>query len=188
MNIITKGYLGFIMKGKFSRKNTLISLGLVPLALFAMSGNASAADSTINITGNVVASPCSIEAKKDVNLGDIDASKLIDADSASPFVGLWVDVTACPATTTSAVATFSGTVSNTDYYANSGTAKNVEVELVKDSGGANLGNGKTYNVNIASTTHAGSFLMRARVKNDGKGNAATPGTISSAIQLTVQYK
>ncbi|MFN1128817.1 fimbrial protein [Lelliottia nimipressuralis] len=176
------------MKGKFSRKNTLISLGLVPLALFAMSGNASAADSTINITGNVVASPCSIEAKKDVNLGDIDASKLIDTGSASPFVKFWVDMTACPATTTSAVGTFSGTASNTDYYANAGTAKNVEVEVANDASGANLGNGKTYNVNIASSTHAGSFLMKARVKNDGKGNAATPGTISSTVQLTVQYK
>jgi minor fimbrial subunit len=176
------------MKGTFSRKNTLISLGLVPLALFAMSGNASAADSTINITGNVTASPCKIEAVKNIDLGDIDASKLAATGNASSYVSFYIDVTDCPATTTNATATFSGTASNTDYYANAGTAKNVEVELVSSYSSTNMGNGKIYSLAINSTNHNASYGLKVRVKNDGKGNAVTPGTISSAIQMTIAYK
>ena len=176
------------MKGKCCRKNTFISLGLVPLALFAMSGNASAADSTINITANVVASPCTIEAVKNIDLGDIDASKLATTGTASSYVTFSVTVSECPATTTSALATFSGTASNTDYYANSGTAKNVEVELVTSYSSANMGNGKSMNVGIDSATHASSFNLKTHVKNDGKGSAVTPGSVSTAIQMAVAYK
>jgi len=176
------------MKGKFSHKNTLISLGLVPLALFALSGNASAADSTINITATVVASPCTIEAVKNVDLGDIDATKLATTGTSSAYVSFSVNLTDCPATTTGAVATFSGTASNTDYYANSGTAKNVEVELVSSYSSANLGNGKTYNVVPDPSTHAGAYNMKVHVKNDGKGSAVTPGSVSTAIQMAIAYK
>jgi minor fimbrial subunit len=176
------------MKGIFGRKNTLISLGLVPLALFVMSGNASAADSTINITGTVVASPCTIEAVKNVDLGDIDATKLATTGTSSAYVSFSVNLTDCPATTTSATATFSGTASNTDYYANSGTAKNVEVELVTSYSSANMGNGKSMNVSIDSATHASSFNLKTHVKNDGKGSAVTPGSVSTAIQMAVAYK
>ena len=144
------------MKGKSSRKNTLISLGLVPLALLAMSGNAHAADSTINITGTVVASPCTIEAVKNVDLGDIDATKLAATGTSSDYVSFSVNLTNCPATTTSATATFSGTASNTDY--------------------------------IDYATHAASFNLKTHVKNDGKGSAVTPGSVSSAIQMAVAYK
>jgi|EndMetStandDraft_3_1072993.scaffolds.fasta_scaffold02516_7 minor fimbrial subunit len=176
------------MKGKSSRKNTLISLGLVPLALLAMSGNAHAADSTINITGTVVASPCTIEAVKNVDLGDIDATKLAATGTSSDYVSFSVNLTNCPATTTSATATFSGTASNTDYYANSGTAKNVEVELVTSYSSANMGNGKSMNVTIDSATHASSYNLKTHVKNDGKGSAVTPGSVSSAIQMAIAYK
>ncbi|MBF4179900.1 fimbrial protein [Lelliottia nimipressuralis] len=176
------------MKGKSSRKNTLISLGLVPLTLFAMSGNASAADSTINITGTVVASPCTIEAVKNVDLGDIDATKLATTGTASTFINFSINMTDCPATTTSATATYSGTASNTDYYANSGTAKNVEVEVASSYSSLPMGNGATQGVNIDAATHAASFNLKARVKNDGKGSAVTPGSVSSAIQVAVQYK
>jgi len=176
------------MKGKSSRKNTLISLGLVPLALLAMSGNAHAADSTINITGTVVASPCTIEAVKNVDLGDIDATKLAATGTSSDYVSFTLNLTNCPATTTSATATFSGTASNTDYYANSGTAKNVEVELVSSYSSTNMGNGKTFNIGIDAATHGASYGLKTHVKNDGKGSAATPGSVSSAIQIAMAYK
>lgn len=176
------------MKGKWNCKNTLISLGLVPLTLFAMSGNASAADLIMNITGTVMASSCTIEAVKNVDLGDIDATKLATTGTSSDYVSFSVNLTNCPATTTSATATFSGTVSNTDYYANSGTAKNVEVELVTSSSSANMGNGKSMNVNIDSATHASSYNLKVRFKNDGKGSAVTPGSVSSAIQMSIFYK
>lgn len=176
------------MKGKSSRKNTLISLGLVPLALLAMSGNAHAADSTINITGTVVASPCTIEAVKNVDLSDIDATKLATTGSASTFINFGIALSNCPATTTSATATYSGTASNTDYYANSGTAKNVEVEVASTYSSLPMGNGATQNVTIDASTHAASFNLKARVRNNGKGSAATPGTVSSAVQVAVAYK
>ena len=176
------------MKGKSSRKNTLISLGLVPLALLAMSGNAHAADSTINITGTVVASPCTIEAVKNVDLGDIDATKLAATGTSSDYVSFSVNLTDCPATTTSATATYSGTASNTDYYANSGTAKNVEVEVASSYSSLPMGNGATQGVNIDAAKHSASFNLKACVRNDGKGSAVTPGTVSSAIQVAVAYK
>jgi minor fimbrial subunit len=176
------------MKGKFNRKNTLFSLGLVPLALFALSGNANAADSTININANVVASPCVVEAVKNIDLGDIDATKLATTGTSSAYVSFTISLTECPATTTTATATFNGTASNTDYYANSGTAKNVEIELVTSYSSTNLGNGKSMNTGIDASTHIGNLNVKVHVKNDGKGSAVTPGSVSSAIQMTVTYK
>ena len=176
------------MKVNSHRGKILSTLFFVPLALTTLSHTANAADSTINITGTVVASPCTIEAEKTIKLGDIDASKLATTGSSSPFVSFSVNLSECPATTTSAVATFSGTAADTDYYANTGEAKNVDIELVSSYSSANLGNGKTYNVSIDSTTHAAAYNMKTRVRNDGKGSAVTPGSVSSAIQMSIAYK
>lgn len=44
------------------------------------------------------------------------------------------------------------------------------------------------NTGIDASAHSSSFNVKVRVKNDGKGSAVTPGTISSAIQMTVAYK
>lgn len=176
------------MNERFYHHRMLSALYLVPIALLALAGSANAADSTINITGTVVASPCTVEAVKNVDLGDIDASKLATTGSTSPFVTFSVDLTDCPATTTGATATFTGTASHTDYYANTGTAKHVDVELAASYSSDNKGNGSIYGTTINSSTHAGSFGLKARVRNDGEGSAVTPGSVSSAIQLTIGYK
>ena len=176
------------MKVNSHRGRILSSLFFVPLALTTLSHMANAADSTINITGTVVASPCTAEAEKNINLGDIDASKLATTGTTSPLVSFSISLTDCPATTTSAIATFSGTASNTDYYANTGTAKNVDVELMTSYSSSNMGNGKTMNTGIDATTHAGTFNLKTRVRNDGKGSAVTPGSVSAAIQVSIEYK
>lgn len=176
------------MKQRFYHHRMLSSLYLVPLAMLALASSANAADSTINITGTVVASPCTAEASKDIDLGDIDASKLATTGTTSSFVGASIALTECPATTTSATATFTGTAADTDYYANTGTAKNVDVELVTSYSSTNLGNGRSMNTGIDSTSHSGTFNIKARVRNDGKGSAVTPGSVSSAIQVAIEYK
>ncbi|MFO6296917.1 fimbrial protein [Rahnella selenatireducens] len=165
-----------------------LSLVLSTMLLLSMQ-HAMAADSTINITGTVIASPCTVVAVKDVDLGTtIDASKLATAGTASNFISFNLDMTNCPASTTKATATFTGPVSHVDYYANAtGSAKHAIVELVSNYSSTNMGNGKIFSTAIDAGTHAGTFGLKARIRNDGDGSAVTPGTVITPVEVTIAW-
>lgn len=171
---------------KFRNKNISAQLMLC-LAMAAGSGSAMAADTTINITGNVVATPCSIATTKAVVIPDVNASVLTTAGTASPFTNFTLEITNCPATTTGADLTFGGTASHVDYYQNTGTAQNVDVELTSDYGQKNMGVGKVFAVAINATTHSSNVDLKTRIRNGGDG-AAMPGTVVAAVLVSIAYK
>lgn len=149
---------------------------------------------TLNITGNVVASPCEVNAASQnmtIDLGggkDLQTADLNEAGSSSPWVPITVALENCPAGTSSVTATFHGTSDTNDpdtLYSNTGTATNVAVQLEGTSQEA-YGNGKTSTIAIADATD-GKPTWKLQTRAFSKSGSVTPGTINSVITMSFAY-
>lgn len=144
---------------------------------------------TINITGKVIASPCSLSQgdSMSVDLGQsLQAKDLETAGAGSTWVPFTLGLVSCPTGTTSVTATFSGTSDTSDatrLYKNSGTAGNIAVEL-QDDKNTPLGNGSILTGTI-DTSHAYTYNLKARAFTAQGGT--TPGTIASEVMVAFTY-
>ncbi|HEX4503369.1 MAG TPA: fimbrial protein [Scandinavium sp.] len=164
---------------------------LVVVIACAFNASAFAADTlTINVSGNVVASPCKVNGggtSLSVPLGDIQSTTLSAAGTSSTPVAFDLKFTECPAGTNSVIATFTGTadpVAGTSYYQNAGTAKNVAVGLIQVDTGNLKGTGSTITQSVLADRTA---TMKMQAKAYSSAGGATPGTITSAIVATMTY-
>ncbi|HGM6627006.1 TPA: fimbrial protein [Serratia marcescens] len=156
-----------------------------------LSTSTMAADVTINVTGKVVASPCTVDNNGNYNIDlgqNISAATLNPANSYSAWKNFNVTLSNCPAGTTKVTATFAGTAdsNNTAMYANTtgtGFAQNVAVQLQNGTAGTNTGNGATMTVNVASS--AAAFPLQARAYSTPGG--ATTGNIAAAVLMNMTY-
>lgn len=156
-----------------------------------LSTSTMAADVTINVTGKVVASPCTVDNSGvyNIDLGqNISAATLNPANSYSSWKNFNVTLSNCPAGTTKVTATFAGTAdsNNTAMYANTtgtGFAQNVAVQLQNSTAGTNTGNGATMTVNVASSSAI--FPLQARAYSTPGGT--TPGNIAAAVLMNMTY-
>lgn len=145
---------------------------------------------SINIKGNIVASPCEIDQDNsniNIELGEsLKASDgVTEGAKVSPMIPSQIKLINCPAGTYNVTATFHGTSSTTlpDFlYANDGTAKNVAVVLERSST-SGLGNGKTYTVPVDENKQA-VFPMQSYAYSLGN---TTAGTISSVVSVSFTY-
>jgi type 1 fimbria pilin len=171
-------------------------IALFALSAFALSGtmgsNAFAADSTVNVTGNIVSPACVVSTDSktvSIPLGEVQANTVAAAKSFSPWSSNYtLNLTGCPSVTTKVNATFSGTAdtNDTNGYANaaSGGSKAVSTQLAKTDGTTFLKNGASYG-NVAVSNGSVSFTVKARLYSE-KG-AVAPGAVSSAVQVTFTY-
>ncbi|MGK8664916.1 fimbrial protein [Serratia marcescens] len=149
------------------------------------------ATSKLVITGNIKAAPCEIDGANgtiSVNLGDdISAAVLATSGASSPWVEFPLTLKNCPSTTTSVVATFSGTAAeeSASLYKSTGSSRRVQIEL-QNNQGANLGNGKSMTQSVNQATHEAKFNLRARAYSTNGGS--TPGSIDGALQVTFVYQ
>jgi minor fimbrial subunit len=165
-----------------------IKCGVIALAIF--SGMVSAADVTINVSGKVIASPCTVETASNisVDLGqNLQAADLNASGKYSAWVPISLKVKNCPTSTSNVVATFSGTADTaaaTRLYKNTGGASNLAVELQQAvSPYKALGNNQTLTVARAADNTA-EFKLQARAWATG---AASTGTIASVVSATFTY-
>lgn len=145
---------------------------------------------TLNITGNVVASPCQVSSDsitKSVDLGqNIQASLLQTAGSTTDWVNFDINLNSCPAGTTKAIMTMHGTAdlaNPADMYRNNGTATNLAVQ-VQSQAGDQLGDTKTISGIIASNSYTYKLRARAFTQNGG----VMPGSIISVVTATFEYQ
>lgn len=145
---------------------------------------------TLNITGNVIASPCQVSSDsitKSVDLGqNIQASSLQTAGAATDWVNFDINLNSCPAGTTKAIMTMHGTAdlnNPADMYRNTGTATNLAVQ-VQSQAGEQLGNTKTISGTIASNAYTYKLRARAYTQNGG----VMPGSISSVVTANFEYQ
>lgn len=145
--------------------------------------------STINITGNVVASPCVIDSSNsiiNVDLGKIQAASLATAGTFSNWQPFNIILTSCPVSTTKVNVAFAGTADSTDRtrYKNQGTATNLSVELVGAISETNLGDGGTTYADVNSTSKSATFALKTRVFSKG---AVMPGSINATVVASFTY-
>ncbi len=144
----------------------------------------------LNVTGNIVASPCQFNGginQLDVDLGDIQASNMVQAGSVSQPVNFTLLFSACPAGTSQVTVTFTGNqdpIAGVDYYQNNGTATNVAV-AIRDSGtGAMKGSGSSMTQQVLPDRTA-AMPVQAFVYS--AAGHPMPGSLRSVVLLTMQY-
>lgn len=164
----------------------------ISAVLFA--GNIYAADTVgINVTGKVIATPCTtLNGGSDalnVDLGqDLQAHSFDGAGSGSAMKTFDLPVTGCPASTTNVKVTFTGTSDATDakLWKNTAmqSATNTAVELSEQTKGTILSNNSTLDGAVVdgSTT----FKLQARVYSTA--GKVMPGNVSSAIVASFEYQ
>ena len=168
--------------------NKVLSSTLVA-GLLLSHGAALAAPVTINVTGNVVASPCTISSAsvtQNIDLGNgSDITVLTAPDGWTEYRPVQIKLTGCPTGTSTATLTFEGTPDAdypSDMYANAGTAANWAVSLLTEDYG-DLGNGLSYTKNVVSG--AVDFNMVTRARNKGPGFAT--GSIKATVTASIAY-
>lgn len=159
-------------------KAIILATGLINCIAFS----AQAVDTTITVTGNVLQRTCNVPGNVDVSLGNLYVSDFPNAGSGSPWVNFDLSLTGCQNMNT-VRATFSGTADGQTYYANTGNAGGIKIEIQdRDGSKASYHNGtfKTLNVHNNNAT----FNLKARAVSNGQ---VTPGNISSVITVTYTY-
>ncbi|MBT1713642.1 type 1 fimbrial protein [Enterobacter dykesii] len=169
-----------------------VSLSL--LAGFIAESSYAGSDSVnINVTGRVIASPCTtINGGSDslsVSLGEtIQATTLSKPDSGTPKVTFDLPLTGCPLGTLNVKATFSGTADTTSptMWKNTAAspAANTAVELSTQADSTILGNGSTLTVPVSDGN--ATFKMQARAYSSA--GSVTPGDIDSTIIVAFEYQ
>ena len=153
--------------------------------LLVLSATAKADDVTITVNGRVVAKPCTISTPTaTVDLGDLYTFSLVQAGASSTWHDVVLNLTNCPVGTSKVTATFSGTADATGYYANQGTARNLQLQL-RDNGGATLNNGANKTVPVDAGSQATSFPLQVRAITVNGGT--TQGTIQAVINVTYTW-
>lgn len=171
--------------------NNKIKMGIISaIGFISLMGIAQAADVTINISGQILASPCVVDGTSPigVDLGqNLQTSDLAAAGSYSQWKTFSINLKNCPSSKTNVVATFSGSGDADDLtrlYTNAGTATNVAVELQSnDASHTSLGNNQTMTV-ARAVDNTAVFPLQSRVWS--KGNAST-GTIATVVSVTFTY-
>ncbi len=173
---------------KKQAQQTLLAL----LVLAAGVHQAVAAPTQVNITGVVVASPCTVDTTSsnlNVDLGtNIQATSLATAGNTSTPVPFKLVVRDCPTGTTKVTAAFSGTAdaaAGGRYTTTSGTgmAGNVAVAVEQDVSPYTLQNpGSTMDSTVVGTT--ATFALRASAYAKA---AATPGNIAAVMSVDFTY-
>lgn len=171
-------------------KNKLAVLTLSCASILATNNIANAV--TIDITGTVVASPCTVNGGDntlDISLGDnIQADELATPGNTTNWKNFSLKLTNCPPSTTSFSVAFAGTADSDDanFYANTGTATNLKLALTSQDGNTTFNNGSSLeNVLIDASSHAYNLNLRTRAESKG---LVMPGTIKGQVQATFTYQ
>lgn len=149
------------------------------------------ADTTIIVTGQVIASPCVVDTgtvSKVVNLGEDTKQNLINAGDG----GVWSDfdllVQNCPTGTSSVTAKFTGNADTQDPTAwkNSGTSNNVALRIASRDHATTYSVNSTMQVNVDNSTRSSTFPLSARMFTP-QGNS-TAGTFQSVMNVDFTYQ
>lgn len=163
----------------------LFGLGLIGL----LSSPLTQADSVaVNITGNVIASSCTVKGGNSLSvvLPDIEVLKLAKKGDASPFKNFDLELEGCSAGISKVTATYGGTVAplSVNSFLNTGTAAQVVLYML-DSAGSEIAPNTTRQVAVDSVARTAKFSQKIQIYAMG---ASTPGTVSGNIVVSFTYQ
>jgi minor fimbrial subunit len=174
-------------------KNTFSALA-VSAALLLSTNGAFAADSvTINVTGKVVASPCTVFNNGTnplvVDIGQtIQATSLLSANSRTNPVNFDLPISGCPLGTNNISATFTGTQdgTTTTMWKNTAAspAANTAIELKQQTTGTTISNNSV----VVAPVSAGAAVFHLSANAFSAAGNVTPGDINTSIVASFTYQ
>jgi major type 1 subunit fimbrin (pilin) len=179
-------------------KTALLATAIAATGLLATSANA-ATDGTITITGTVVPQTCQVDGNaygtsdvKAVTLPSVMATKLNTAGAIAGKTGFSIAVTNCPSLLTSVQTYFSGGNINSSNgnLGNTGTATNVQVQLLNASGAVmDLSKSTATAQNSPSVSlSGGAATLNYSAQYYANGGAAGAGSVTSTVDFTMIYQ
>ena len=157
------------------------------------SAGAYAADGTINITGKIIGTTCTINgaasgsAAVNVTLPVVLASTLNGSGKTAGTTAFAINLTNCDSNIATAGVSFQpgSTIASDGTLINSGTANKVSVALLNASGTQiNLSTGANNNLPVTLTNGAGSLNYSAQYLATGN---ATSGTVTTSVTFNLAY-
>lgn len=149
---------------------------------------AGAENISINISGNITASPCTIDTNtvsQTVDLGRSYAHN-ISVGSGSEWKAFQLTLSKCPAYWKNATVTFTGNAAtDDDFFANSGSAKGVVLQISDSNHIMSYGNGDTM-TQIVDESRNVIFPLEARMFNPGGG--VSGGDFNAVVQVDFTYQ
>ncbi|WP_337262917.1 MULTISPECIES: fimbrial protein [unclassified Serratia (in: enterobacteria)] len=166
------------------------------LMLVTVTSSVQAADTTITVSGKVVAAACTVESGlingQTVDLGVFGRTKLQAPGTAGDWRSFSLKLTNCPPGTNKSTVTFSGTPDshNAELFANTeplaSAAANVAVQIAKDSDrSAVLSNNSMMTVDVDGARNA-TFPLAARLYTP-LGNTQA-GNVASIVLVNFTYQ
>jgi minor fimbrial subunit len=151
----------------------------------------------VTITGKVIASSCTVSpvlaAGQTVDLGTLGRTHFQAANDAGTWTSFALNLTNCPAGTTSVKATFTGTPdgTNSNLYANTEpaatAAPNMAVQMADDANRSTvLSTGSVMSVTVDTLTGTATFPLAARLYTPTGG--AQAGQVSSSVLVNFTYQ
>lgn len=160
---------------------------LLPLSLFARADNPSD-QLTFHYSGNVVVPACTVAlANYVIDFGNINVETLENTDSGTDWKQIHLILSDCTdVNTISVTLSENASAENTSYFASTGTAKHVAVELFDLGLMSVLHPGQTHSQQINGAPGI-DWNYQVRIVNDGSG-MATSGTVDSTITVNYEFK
>lgn len=160
----------------------------IPIVLYWTLAACASADVTLNISGTVIASPCTTGTSDSYtfDLGqEIPVASLQTYGQTTPPKSHDIVLSNCPAGTTKVTAKFSGTPfsESTTNFKNDGDATHLGINITNGNGTITYSNGSTATVNVDASRKA-TFPLT--VKGVTVGNTST-GSIKAAIVMSFTY-
>ncbi|ADO08192.1 fimbrial protein [Pantoea agglomerans] len=169
-----------------------ISLIAVALAAAGISSMASAADGTVNFTGTIRDTACTVDtasANQTVNLGTVAATSFGSSGATASSSRFTINLTGCPAAVTSANIRFDGPLSsgNSDLLALSSdqTATNVGVGIYQQDSTTLIPVGRASAPVTLSTTGTNALNFIAKYVSTAATVGA--GSANAVATFTVAY-
>ena len=149
------------------------------------------ADSSIAVSGNVVASPCTVDTdtvNKTVELGTLQRRDLQTAGEGGDWQDFDLLLTNCPVGTTKVTALLSGTVDTQDATAwkNSGTSTNMALRIASRDHNTAYAPGASLDQTVNVSSRSASFPLSARMFTSQ--GSATAGTFQSVMNVDFTWQ
>lgn len=169
-------------------KNLLSTILCLLTILSGPAAFAGTKSATISITGRITASPCTVDTNtvnQTVDLGKGYSYNMVSG-TGSAWKSFQLTLSKCPNYWTNATVTFTGTAATDNgYFANSGSASGVVLQLSNQNHSINYGNGDSMTIPVDASRNV-TFPLEARMYNPG--GEVTGGDFNAAVQVDFTYQ
>ncbi|CNG80128.1 putative fimbrial protein [Yersinia enterocolitica] len=171
-------------------KKKLIVTSLLAASVFASAANA--ANGTINVTGKITASPCSIDTAKSTATLDLGSINLNSKDTIPAEKEITISLKDCPFTAQTATVKFTGTADG-DNFKFDGGAKGYALQLIDIDGSTPIKSNVDANAvhMTGQATHdlkyKAKFIKTGTAITDFQAASQTTGDVNVSLNYEITF-